>query len=246
MKRKPANLLSTEMLNQLREALLKAENDKLCKALVLTSSLDGIFCGGLDLTEYLDKTSEYVGLFWSSLQQFYLTLYQTPLITIAAINGHAPAGGCLLAMSCDYRLMCNGPYTIGLNETQFGLVAPPFFVRTMINTIGFRQAERLLQFGELIGCEEALKIGLIDEISSSNNILERSAKIAAKFTRVNLSAKQKTKEMLRGPTAQALLDELEEDINRTISFGLHEKTQKFIATYLSSLRKRAKSNKSKL
>lgn len=61
-------------------------------------------------------------------QEMWLTLYMTPLATVASISGHCPAGGCLLALSCDARVMAEGKYTIGLNEAKLGLV-PPAWVR---------------------------------------------------------------------------------------------------------------------
>ena len=63
----------------------------------------------------------------------WLSLYTAPLPVIAAINGAAPAGGCLMAMSCDYRIMAQHPkFNIGLNETLLGIVAPTWFMDTMI------------------------------------------------------------------------------------------------------------------
>jgi enoyl-CoA hydratase/carnithine racemase len=71
--------------------------------------------------------------------------YAHPLPVIAAINGHAPAGGCLLSMSCDYRIISSGPFKIGLNETQLGIAAPLWFAETMSAIVGQRQTEKLLQ-----------------------------------------------------------------------------------------------------
>lgn len=66
--------------------------------------------------------------FWTSFQELYLTLYGSKLACIAAIEGHAPAAGCMLALSCDYRIMSqtigHGTPTIGLNESKLGIVAP--------------------------------------------------------------------------------------------------------------------------
>jgi Delta3-Delta2-enoyl-CoA isomerase len=85
--------------------------------------------------------------FWKSLQDVWIKLYGSPFATAAAINGHAPAGGCFLAISCEYRVMLP-KYTIGLNETQLGIVAPSWFMDTMRNVIKPRDAEmvRLLEY----------------------------------------------------------------------------------------------------
>lgn len=73
-------------------------------------------------------------------------------------KGHAPAGGCLLAMSCEYRVMVNGKFTIGLNETALGIVAPTWFMDTMCHTIPIRQAEYALTTARMFSVDEALKV----------------------------------------------------------------------------------------
>lgn len=77
---------------------------------------------GLDLQEIIKPDPEKVRAFWHSMQELWLTLYASPLTTVASINGAAPAAGCLLAMSCDYRVMAPD-FVIGLNETRFGTAA---------------------------------------------------------------------------------------------------------------------------
>lgn len=72
-------------------------------------------------------------------------------------KGHAPAGGCLLAGSCEYRAMCP-KFTIGLNETQLGIVAPSWFISVYHNTLSRRDSERALMVGKLFKTDEALKV----------------------------------------------------------------------------------------
>lgn len=76
------------------------------------------------------------------------------------LQGHSPAGGCLLSTSCEYRAMVNGNYTIGLNETALGMVAPTWFMDSFKNTISDREAEIALTTAKLFTVDEALKVGL--------------------------------------------------------------------------------------
>lgn len=104
------------------------------------------------------------------MQQVYLDLYGSRLATVAAIQGHAPAAGCFLAMACDYRVMFEGTSadrvpTIGLNETQLGIAAPFWMGQMLVRTIGFRQAELALALGTLFTPKLALSVGLVDEVS---------------------------------------------------------------------------------
>ena len=88
----------------------------------------------------------------------------------AAIAGHAPAGGCVLALCCDYRVMAEGPYQLGLNETQVGLVAPEGIQHLMRRVVGPHRAERLLVGGEMVDSMRAEEIGLVDELAGIDEV----------------------------------------------------------------------------
>ena len=95
------------------------------QSLILASSNPKIFSAGLDIQELVEPDHKRLARFWNSLQQIFIDLYGSRLATVAAIQGHAPAAGCFLAMACDYRIMSAGNKnhvpTIGLNETQLGI-----------------------------------------------------------------------------------------------------------------------------
>ena len=101
------------------------------QTVILSSTNPKIFSAGLDITELVAPDKDRLPKFWNSLQQVYIDLYGSRLATVAAIQGHAPAAGCFLAMACDYRVMSAGDVnsdtskkhmpTIGLNETQLGI-----------------------------------------------------------------------------------------------------------------------------
>lgn len=107
-------------------------------------------------------------------------------------------------MSCEYRTMVNN-FSIGLNETQLGIVAPTWFIATMKNTIGFRQTELALTTGRLFSTEEAKSVGLIDEIATDKNdaILKAEA-FLQKFTNIPPLARSLTKSSVRGKDIQVI------------------------------------------
>ena len=113
----PVNSLNLEFLTALTIQLDKIEQDTAVKGVILTSNCPNIFSAGLDILEMYNSQPERIRQFWSALQDFWMKLYGSSKIFVAAINGHAPAGGCLMSISCDYRVMATGPYRIGLNET---------------------------------------------------------------------------------------------------------------------------------
>lgn len=100
-------------------------------------------------------------------------------------------------MACDYRIMMKS-YKIGLNETQIGLVAPIWAIDLMKNTIGFRKTDLLCQTGDLITAEEALKIGLVDEVVENlEELKDKSHKMVQKLIKIPDFARAKTKYEVR-------------------------------------------------
>jgi 3,2-trans-enoyl-CoA isomerase len=174
--------------------------------------------------------------FWRSLQDCWLRLYGSPFPTAAAINGHSPAGGCLFAMSCEYRVMLP-KYTIGLNETQLGIIAPTWFMATMRNTISPRTAEMALTLGKLFSTEEALKIGLIDEIAKDKvEAIQKCEAFIEKYKKIPSLARSITKQQLRKNELKELEDSRESDVELFVSVITNEKMQKTLGQYMAFMR----------
>ncbi|XP_065160330.1 enoyl-CoA delta isomerase 1, mitochondrial-like [Atheta coriaria] len=239
MQRKPVNSLNLELLTQLHEAFEQVENDN-AKGMILTSGSDTVFSAGLDIMEMYKPDQERVKNFWSTLQDTWLKLYGLSTPTCAVINGHSPAGGCLLAMSCEYRIMSQN-FTIGLNETKLGIVAPEWFIASMRNTISNRETELALTAGRLFTTDEALKIGLIDEVATSKEDgIAKSANFFKMFAKVNPLARQMTKTVCRKKDLQQLIDNKEEDLQQFLFFVNQPLVQKGLDMYIEALKKKAK------
>uniref|UniRef100_A0A8D0G6Q1 Enoyl-CoA delta isomerase 1, mitochondrial n=1 Tax=Sphenodon punctatus TaxID=8508 RepID=A0A8D0G6Q1_SPHPU len=237
MKNPPVNTLSLELLTEFSISLEKLENDRGCRGLILTSAATKIFSAGLDINEMCGKSMEHYAEFWRALQEMWLKLYNSSMVTIAAINGTSPAGGCLMAMSCDFRIMAENPkYSIGLNETQLGIVAPFWFKDTMVNTIGNRATERSLQLGLLYSAPEAYKIGLVDQLVPEENIQSAAATVATQWLTIPDHARQITKSMMRKPTVDRLLTHRESDIQNFVSFITKDSIQKSLRMYIEMLK----------
>jgi 3,2-trans-enoyl-CoA isomerase len=204
---------------------------------VLSSSLSSVFSAGLDLTELYEPDPVRFPEFWKSFQQLYLDLYGSRLATIAAINGHAPAAGCMLALSCDYRIMSAG--NIGLNESKVGIVAPPWLGQQYIDTIGHRQAELTMSLGTLFSTQEALEIGLVDEVVA-DNVVDIAKQRAMDWVRIPPQARVAAKEFTRGRQINDMLKTRDFDTEQFCSFVSHKKVQKSLGSYLEQLAKRKK------
>ncbi|XP_068606198.1 enoyl-CoA delta isomerase 1, mitochondrial [Brachionichthys hirsutus] len=235
----PVNSLSLDFLTEICITLEKLEMDKSCRGLIITSKQPKVFSAGLDIMEMYRKSPEHYAEFWKSVQEMWLKLYGCSMATIAAINGSCPAGGCLLSIACDYRIMGDNPrYSIGLNETLLGIVAPFWFKDNMVNTVGHRNTEMALQLGKLYNSSEALKIGLVDQLVAEDQILTAATETMAKWLAIPDHARQLTKSMMRKPTLDKLISNREDDIQHFVNFISKDSIQKSLGIYLEMLKKR--------
>ncbi|XP_056309508.1 enoyl-CoA delta isomerase 1, mitochondrial [Danio aesculapii] len=235
----PVNSLSIDFLTEFCIYLEKLELERSCRGVIITSAQPKVFSAGLDILEMYQKSPEHCAKFWKIFQEAWLKLYVSAKVTIAAINGNSPAGGCLLSLCCDYRIMVDNPrYSIGLNETQLGMVAPFWFKDMMLNVVGHRETEKGIQLGLLHNSPNALKIGLVDELVPEDKVLSTAAETMTKWLAIPDHARQISKSMMRKPTLDKLLANREADITNFVTFITKDSIQKSLGVYMEMLKKR--------
>lgn len=173
--RPPVNAINPALCLALREAIDSAIANG-AEGLVLSGG-PKVFSAGLDVPLLLSIQEDGQALYdaWNGFFDAARALAACPVPVAAAIAGHAPAGGCVLALCCDWRVMAEGPFGIGLNETQVGIAIPPGIMRLMQRTVGARQAEALLLAGAMVESSRALDIGLVDELAAADAVVARAA-----------------------------------------------------------------------
>lgn len=117
LNRPPINSLNSKFLTDLTLQIEKLEQNRTINGVILASNIDNVMSAGVDINELYPFDADRCALFWRAIQDFWIKLYGSKKIYIAAINGHAIGAGSLLPMAADYRLMAAGPYKIGANET---------------------------------------------------------------------------------------------------------------------------------
>ncbi|XP_008144641.2 enoyl-CoA delta isomerase 1, mitochondrial [Eptesicus fuscus] len=238
-KNPPVNSLSLELLTEFVISLEKLENDKTFRGVILTSDSPGVFSAGLDLREMCGRNPAHYAEYWKAVQELWLRLYLSNLVLISAINGACPAGGCLISLTCDYRVLADNPrYAIGLNETLLGIVAPFWFKDTLVNTIGHRAAERALQLGLLFPPAEALQVGIVDKVVPEDQVQSTVLSVMAQWLAIPDHARQLTKNMMRKPTVDRLVKERDADIKNFVSFISRDAIQKSLQIYLEKLKQK--------
>ncbi len=170
--RPPANALDLGLLQALQKAIADAVANG-SKGIVL-SGATGMFCAGVDVPALLGKDRDTVREFWRALYRTCSAIATAPVPVVAAITGHSPAGGAVLALFCDYRVMAEGPYKIGLNEVQVGLTVPEPIQMALRRVVGAYVAERLLVSGRMLDAGGALAAGLVDELTGVDQVTTRA------------------------------------------------------------------------
>jgi enoyl-CoA hydratase/carnithine racemase len=170
--RPPANALDPALLAALRAGLAAASADG-AEAVVL-SGAPGRFSGGLDVPALLALGRNGIRDAWRDFFGLMRDIATSPIPTVAALTGHSPAGGTVLALFTDYRVLADGPFVVGLNEVQVGLPVPEVLLRALTYVVGTRQAERLAVGGLLVDPPEALRAGLVDELCPVDAVVPRA------------------------------------------------------------------------
>jgi 3,2-trans-enoyl-CoA isomerase len=158
-----SNAINSEMVSELHQMIRNIENDDSIAGLIITGK-EGFFSAGLDLIELYNYDEDQIREFWVEFLSLVTSMVSFKKPMIAAISGHSPAGGCVLAICCDYRVMAEGKFIIGLNEVPVGIIVPESIFHLYAFWLGNAPAYRALLEGKLMNTQEALSAGLVDEV----------------------------------------------------------------------------------
>jgi enoyl-CoA hydratase/carnithine racemase len=161
--RSTTNAINLELVETLSSALQEVKHDPRVRALVLTSANNKFFSIGFDIPELYDLDRSEFETFYREFNNLCLDLYTLPKPVVASLNGHAIAGGCILALCCDYRLMAADKKLIGLNEVKLGVPVPYLADCILRELVGIRLARQIMETGDFYSSEQALQVGLVDQ-----------------------------------------------------------------------------------
>ena len=196
------NTIDLELLGDFSRELTRLEDEPV-KALVVTGS-GRVFSAGVDLYRLLEGGAEYVRAFLPRLNSTLLELYRFPRPVIAAVNGHAIAGGFILACCCDRRVMVRDGGKVGLTELPVGVPFPSVPLEVVRSVVPSRILRDLVYGGRLFLADEALQAGLIDEIVDAEDLVDRALEVAEELMRIPANAFGLTKQWIQEPVLQRL------------------------------------------
>lgn len=203
-----ANALQTGMIKEITQVFKDLEQDSGCRAVVLTGK-GNFFSAGLDVIEIAAYNEAESTEFWLSFAEMMGCMLAFPKPLVAAINGHSPAGGAIMALTCDFRFMAEGKFRIGLNEMSVGIVVPDPIFDMYARVVGEKNAYQFLLEGKLLLPEEALDAGLVDAISPQEEVYTKAMEKAQALAKLEPKTYALTKRNMR----KSLLDKFSDKEN---------------------------------
>jgi enoyl-CoA hydratase len=192
-----ANTLDTEFCRAITWAMEEVLDPRYV-AVVLTGTGD-IFSAGADLRRILAGGRGYIANFLPALSDAFLAVFGFPRPVVAAVNGHAIAGGAVLAAACDRRVMGDGQGRIGVTELLVGVPFPLVAMEILRCTLGNNRLSELAFLGRTYPHDQALMLGLVDEVTRQQEVLPRAVGLAKRLAAIPTGSFAHTKAQIHHP-----------------------------------------------
>lgn len=226
-----ANAVDIALFSELCRHLDQLESQP-PRPVVLTGS-GAVFSAGVDLFQVVEGGSDYLRQFLPLLSRTVRRLFAFSRPLLAAVNGHAIAGGCVLVCACDYRLATTAPTKIGMTELLVGVPFPVAALEAARFALPDRWVQNLILTGRLLSSQEALAAGLVDQVVEPGELLGAAVARAEQLAKIAPAAYATTKKHLRAAAldrmAQYELSYDDEVLRQWCLPETHERIRAFLA-----------------
>jgi enoyl-CoA hydratase len=227
--------LDLELCCELAQVFEQVDDWTDTRAVVLTGSGTS-FSAGVDLKRVLDGGAAYTEQFLPALDRALGALFRCPKPVVAALNGHAIAGGYALACAADIRIMARGKGRVGMPELAVGVPFPWMALETVRLSTPIEHLQELLYFGETYNAEDALARGLVDEAIEPDALARRALEVATKLARMQPASFALAKRQLRQASLDAWALQRSHETMVRMAWAAPE-THAAIRAYLEGLKK---------
>ena len=240
--RPPVHALDPAQVSRLRVAIAASLREGVHG--LLLSGTPGMFSAGLDVPALLQLDRAGMQAFWIEFFTLCADLARSPVPVAAAITGHSPAGGAVLAIMCDYRVMARStdpakPFRIGLNEVQVGLSVPDCIQAALRRLLGAYAAERLMVSGTMLESAEARATGLVDEIAEVEAVVPRALEWLRGLLALPARAMRETRRTARADLAAIFADPASFRVEEFVDGWFAPDTQAVLHALVARLRSKA-------
>ncbi|HYB90401.1 MAG TPA: enoyl-CoA hydratase/isomerase family protein [Candidatus Binataceae bacterium] len=236
MNRPPANAISRDFNEAFYQRCREAREDASVRALIVTG-IGRFFSAGLDLKEVLARTSG-VGNLGGSEKDGIFALWTIPKPTVAMINGHAIAGGAIIALACDFRITQTGEHKFGLNETAIGLSFPIGAFEIARLALPNRAVRFGLLEAQVHPPAKALELGFVDEVVEPAKLEERCVELARRLAAGGQLAYGHTKRAIQREAVARVLSQPPEELAELAAIWTSEEARTMFARQAGSVSKK--------
>jgi len=232
-----SNALNREMILELTDLFKNVADDPNIGGVIVTGK-EQFFSAGLDLFELYHYSEKEAESFWHLFLDFVaaITAFKKPMV--AAINGHSPAGGCVIALACDYRIMAEGKFIVGLNEVPVGIIVPNSIFKLYSFWLGQASAARNLLEGKLFSPDEALQAGLVDELVNPASILTAAERKIRKYMAMEANTWSASKLNIRKDLIAATAADQQEELDLMLQQWWSQGTRSILKSIIDNLQKK--------
>lgn len=232
-----SNAINSEMVAELSEMVKNIENDDNIGGLIITGN-EGFFSAGLDLIELYDYDEVNIRKFWIDFLDLVSILASFRKPVISAISGHSPAGGCVLAICSDYRIMADGKFIIGLNEVPVGIIVPESIFHLYSFWLGQAKAYRFMLEGKLMNPQEAFENQLIDEVVNEGSLVSAAERQMQKYLQFDKTTWQQSKLNLRKELLSKVNTDHSASLDKMLKQWWSPSTRSILQTIIQNLQKK--------
>ncbi|WP_411031610.1 enoyl-CoA hydratase/isomerase family protein [Spongiimicrobium sp. 3-5] len=238
LNRGKVNAINHQMVTELTATFNDLQHNDTVKGVILTG-IPHFFSAGLDVIELYGYNEKEIAAFFADFGTLHVQLATFPKPLVCAITGYAPAGGCVLAVAADYRIMAAGDkYTIGLNEVAVNIQISNNLVNAYAFWIGTGLAHKYVLEGKLLHVEEALTCGLVDAVLPLEEVLVRAEEKMRHYLQADETIFKNTKQKLRNTWLSNLETDGAKDLGQAITLWWSPPIRAKMKAFVDNLQKK--------
>ncbi len=223
LNRGKVNALNNAVVDELRDQLKTVEADSTVTSVILTGQ-GSFFSFGFDIPEFLSFDKEAFTAYLTNFTSLYTYLFLYPKPVVAALNGHTIAGGCMLALACDSRMMAAGKGKISLNEIAFGASVFAGSTEMLRFLVGSATAADLLYSGAMYTADQAKELGLVQQVIAKDNLMTEATRTVSALGAKYPPAFAGIKSLLRKPVAEEMVQREKRSIREFVDIWYSDAT----------------------
>jgi len=232
------NAISHQLVKELKESFLSLTENSSVNGVILTGHT-GAFSAGLDVVEQAQMNEKETHAFWVDYYGALQAMVRYPKPFVCAITGFAPAGGTILTLCADYRIMAEEPkHVIGMHEFKLSMIVPELMMDLWCYTLGEQKAFQALQNAKLFTAQEALEENIVQAIAPADQVLSLAKKHLAKCLEVYGPVYIQSKRLARKQLLALVDRDLDQMASEFIATGKDPELKRRVQAFAAQLKQK--------